>query len=460
MNNMTRIFVTEKSNIQDNITNGIINECDLVITSDTHELIYITDEKSEINLTVEDDSGEVKAAIRQLQGQVSDIVSDQDALSDRQDQMQAQLDTVEQNVQADWAETNTQSDAYILHKPLIPTETAHLGIGYGVCSTASNLAAKTVNITGFELKTGGMVAITFRNGFNQGNTLEISGTGAKYIYQSGVSIGNDVIKTGITCLLVYDGIQWNLLTTDRPLIAYIEGIVGTTQRYFTIGTSDGSIYQAVSWNAVGKANGVASLDASGKVPAEQLDLNTGSGITYHICTSGEVTQAGIPNIATPDDSTIYFVSNSSGSGNNLFDEYVYVNNTWEKIGTVSSGSITDNNIHLTATVTMGSGVQVTDEDGNSIDFNGIMQKMGTDLNSLKTPIVKCYIYRNDSPVFVGDIQLAFVVTNGGGLISFQGSALLHIGANDITIGVLSIYQSQQGGAQFNFRTIDTTDGGI
>lgn len=36
--------------------------------------------------------------------------------------------------------------------------------------------------------------------------------------------------------------------------------------------------------------------------------------------------------ATGEQGTFYFVDNS-GSGNNIYDEYVYVNNSWEKIGT-------------------------------------------------------------------------------------------------------------------------------
>ena len=41
--------------------------------------------------------------------------------------------------------------------------------------------------------------------------------------------------------------------------------------------------------------------------------------------------------ATGTSGTFYFVSNS-GSGDNIYDEYLWINNTWEKIGTLNTGS--------------------------------------------------------------------------------------------------------------------------
>ena len=37
--------------------------------------------------------------------------------------------------------------------------------------------------------------------------------------------------------------------------------------------------------------------------------------------------------ATGDNGTFYFVASNSGTTNNIYDEYVYVNSSWEKIGT-------------------------------------------------------------------------------------------------------------------------------
>ena len=43
--------------------------------------------------------------------------------------------------------------------------------------------------------------------------------------------------------------------------------------------------------------------------------------------------------ATGDSGTFYFVTNSQGSGNNIYNEYVYVGNAWEKIGSLDTGNI-------------------------------------------------------------------------------------------------------------------------
>lgn len=60
----------------------------------------------------------------------------------------------------------------------------------------------------------------------------------------------------------------------------------------------------------------------------------GGGFEVHICASGEYdTTTKVPTIATPDPKTLYLVSSSDTAGN-LFDEYIYVDNKWEKFGGV------------------------------------------------------------------------------------------------------------------------------
>lgn len=56
------------------------------------------------------------------------------------------------------------------------------------------------------------------------------------------------------------------------------------------------------------------------------------GFEVHICASGEYdATTKVPTIATPDPKTLYLVPSSDTTGN-LFDEYIYVNNKWEKFG--------------------------------------------------------------------------------------------------------------------------------
>ena len=61
---------------------------------------------------------------------------------------------------------------------------------------------------------------------------------------------------------------------------------------------------------------------------------TGGGgsasLSIHVCTQNEVSN-GLPNIASPDENTIYLVPAGNTSGN-LYEEYIYVDDAWEKFG--------------------------------------------------------------------------------------------------------------------------------
>lgn len=60
------------------------------------------------------------------------------------------------------------------------------------------------------------------------------------------------------------------------------------------------------------------------------EIISSGGLSIHICAQNEVSN-NLPNISTPDESTIYLVPSSENS-NNLYIEYIWVNNNWEKFG--------------------------------------------------------------------------------------------------------------------------------
>lgn len=75
-------------------------------------------------------------------------------------------------------------------------------------------------------------------------------------------------------------------------------------------------------DTVGKANGVASLDSNGSVPIEQLgNIDT----TLFLI---------VRELPTTDIKTnkIYLVPNKDDQGNNIYVEYLYVDNVWENLG--------------------------------------------------------------------------------------------------------------------------------
>lgn len=94
---------------------------------------------------------------------------------------------------------------------------------YGVCSTASSTAAKTVNVgDGFVLETGVRVTVKFLETNNAtGPSLNVNGTGAKGItlYGSVYSSEYDWIR-GAVETLVYDGTYWVLEGAAPSTLVY------------------------------------------------------------------------------------------------------------------------------------------------------------------------------------------------------------------------------------------------
>ena len=88
---------------------------------------------------------------------------------------------------------------------------------FGICSTASETAAKTVSIKDgtFSLEAGARVIVKFNNIANTADnpTLNVANTGAKSIFHKNIKITTGVNKALLAgiCDFVYDGYQWNLI---------------------------------------------------------------------------------------------------------------------------------------------------------------------------------------------------------------------------------------------------------
>ena len=87
---------------------------------------------------------------------------------------------------------------------------------FGICSTASETAAKTVSIKDgtFSLEAGARVIVKFNIANTADNpTLNVADTGAKNIFHKNVKITTDKSKALLAgiCDFVYDGFQWNLI---------------------------------------------------------------------------------------------------------------------------------------------------------------------------------------------------------------------------------------------------------
>lgn len=72
------------------------------------------------------------------------------------------------------------------------------------------------------------------------------------------------------------------------------------------------------------------LDVPSNADVQQAIANVNT-MKIHICTSSEYNaETNVPTVSQPDTQTLYLVPN--GQGNNLFVEWAYVNNAWERFG--------------------------------------------------------------------------------------------------------------------------------
>lgn len=162
----------------------------------------------------------------------------------------------EVNVQADWNVTTTTSDAYIKNKPTIPTLQNVFGI---VKVGTTNIEADTTRDT-LTLEAGNNVTLT-PDATNDKVTISATDT----TYSDVVAGGASGLMTGADKTKL-DGIEAGAeVNVVDNVTSPTSG--GTKVIDIFVGSN---IFEAISIDAKGSANGVASLDASGKVPSSQL----------------------------------------------------------------------------------------------------------------------------------------------------------------------------------------------
>lgn len=104
---------------------------------------------------------------------------------------------------------------------------------YGVSSTAASTVAKEVTIDNFSLVTGARISVKFTNGNSVNSpTLNVSTTGAKFIYVGTVqAIASDIVAGSIYDM-IYDGTNFQLATPPS------ESIILTQAQYDALTTGE------------------------------------------------------------------------------------------------------------------------------------------------------------------------------------------------------------------------------
>ncbi len=96
-------------------------------------------------------------------------------------------------------------------------EYAAVSLRYGICTTGTYDAEKTVNIPHFMLLENGTINVLFTTPINTENTtLNVSLTGAKPIRILGQNLPAGVIKAQTYATLAYDGTAWNIVNIFCP----------------------------------------------------------------------------------------------------------------------------------------------------------------------------------------------------------------------------------------------------
>lgn len=224
----------------------------------------------------------------------------------------------EVNVQSNWNETDTTSDAYIQNKPTIPTDTWKAY--YGTCSTAAGTAAKVVSVSaaqGFSLRVGTIVGVKFSNTNTYSNatdspiTLNVNSTGAKNIWYNTTHSGAGNTGTNTTAYgyanrvnyYMYDGTYWVWMN------------FGYESNTWTANSSSAAGYVA---SGSGQANKIWATNADGD-PAWRRNY----GIT-------SITRSGTTFTATREDGTTFTFTQQ--------DNNTWTANSADNAGYVAAGS--------------------------------------------------------------------------------------------------------------------------
>lgn len=183
---------------------------------------------------------------------------------------------------------------------------------YCTCDTTVSTAEKIAEIAAgtFELKEGAAVEVKFKyTNTTTAPTLNVNDTGAKPIKVYGTTAPDiRMWQANAVVRFTYDGENWLMLNGTKASTSYY-GVTKLSSSVSSTSTSEAATPSAVNSayvladNAIpktqrGAVNGVASLDADGKVPLEQipegvsilprLEVMAASGTTVTV-TNGETT---------------------------------------------------------------------------------------------------------------------------------------------------------------------------
>jgi hypothetical protein len=95
------------------------------------------------------------------------------------------------------------------------TTYTNAALGQGYATSSNSGTARTASLSGYNLLTGGIVAVKFAEAVPTKATLSINSKGARPIYYRGAAITANIIKAGDIATFIFNGSQYHLLSIDR-----------------------------------------------------------------------------------------------------------------------------------------------------------------------------------------------------------------------------------------------------
>lgn len=176
------------------------------------------------------------------------------------------------------------------------TTPQELGIGYGTCTTAAATVAKVVNMSGYQQKNGGLIAVYFTYNVPANATLNVNGTGACRIRLNNNQITAGQINAGQTALFAFyinaSGQKYYQLLAVNVDINALASSIATLQ------TTTGNHTTAIS-NAEGKISSLQTLQITANGDTSTLNnyaANLGTVTNFEITGYDVMTASTSPTV--------------------------------------------------------------------------------------------------------------------------------------------------------------------
>ena len=201
---------------------------------------------------------------------------------------------------------------------------------YTVCATPEANTNKTAAYTGYTLEIGQYIAVKFINNVPVGSTLKIENTNALPIKSDGVTLVNNEILAGDTVLLIYNGVDYDLVNGKsyggyrfdynpvNDIVDFVHN--GNNKNIIWRSEPTGLIYAKIGNYYIGRYNDTAD----GMFISKTIPQTLSSVMTFpneNAQPDGETTQGhNTPEIFKPTAATNYSAFS------------IYARTTYKKIG--------------------------------------------------------------------------------------------------------------------------------